>query len=166
MTHKWYPLNVRRGFESLAATQLRSKGYEVFYPTYKPRPQLSDREEVVDSALFPGYLFCSFDVETRLPILMTPGVLSVVRSEKIATQIEDAEIEAIRVVVGSGAPYQPHPYLRAGKRIRIKEGPLCGVTGLISHANRHSRLVLSIDLLMRSVSVEIDESWAELRETA
>jgi transcription antitermination factor NusG len=167
MPRKWYALNVRSRFESLVSEHLHVKGYDVFYPTYKATHRWSDRNKTFQYPLFPTYLFCSFEVEKRLPILIMPGVLAVAGAGRVPTAVEDAEIEAIRLIVQSGASYQPHPYLAVGERVRIVEGPLCGLTGLITQTKSNFRLVLSVDLLMRSVAVEIDESSVEhARESA
>jgi transcription termination/antitermination protein NusG len=161
MPSNWYALRVRSRFESLVSMQLRGKGYEVFYPTYTTVHRWSDRTKTLQYPLFPSYVFCSFDVEKRLPILITPGVLAVAAAGRVPTAVEDAEIEALRLVVESGAPYQPHLYVAVGERVRIKEGPLCGLTGLVIQTKSNFRLVLSVDLLMRSVAVEIDASSVE-----
>jgi transcription antitermination factor NusG len=162
MTHEWYALQVRSRFESVVATRLREKGYEVFCPTYKVRRKWSDRAKTIEAALFTGYLFCQFDVHKRLPILITPGVVAVVGVGRIPAAVDEAEIEAIHKLVHSGAVYNPHPYLSIGDRVRILHGSLFGLTGIIVQSKKNLRVVLSVNLLMRSVSIEVEESWVEL----
>ena len=157
----WYAVNVRARSESMVAANLRYKGYEPFVPTYRTSRRWSDRIKVVDLPLFPGYLFCRFDVRTRLPILITPGVNFIVGVAKVPEPIADAEVEAIRTVVQSGLIYEPHAYLNVGQRVRVEYGSLSGLTGLVTEVRNRSRLIISVNLLMRSVSVEIDRTWVE-----
>jgi transcription antitermination factor NusG len=115
----------------------------------------------LEGPLFPGYLFCQFDVDKRLPILQTPGVSSIVGIAKYPAPIDPGEIEAIRTVVQSGVTYEPHPYLSAGDWVRVECGALTGLMGLVTEVKNEIRLIISVNLLMRSVSVEIDRSWVD-----
>jgi len=157
----WYAVNVRTRSESMVAANLRYKGYEPFVPTYRTSKRWSDRVKVVDMPLFPGYLFCRFDVRKRLPILITPGVNHIVGIGKAPEPITDIEVEAIRTVVQSGLVYEPYPYLTVGQKVRVECGALYGLTGLVTEVKNRSRLVISVNLLMRSVAVEIDRTWVE-----
>ena len=99
----WYAIRVQSKFESLVSTALRGKGYEEFLPFYRSRRQWSDRVKELDLPLFPGYLFCRFDVHDRLrPILTTPGVISILGAGKVPIPVADEEITTIRAVLGSG----------------------------------------------------------------
>jgi transcription antitermination factor NusG len=155
----WYALKVRPRCEGMSAQVLQGKGYELFLPTYKSRRQWSDRIKTVELPLFPGYFFCRFDLRTRLPILTTPGVHSIVGIGKTPEPIDLAEIESIRAIVKAGVAYDPHPYINVGQTVRIEHGSLMGLTGLVTEVRKELRLILSVSLLMRSVSVEIDRSW-------
>lgn len=152
---KWYALHVRSRFESHVKTQLEGKGYEVFHPTYVSRRQWSDRVKSISLPLFPSYVFCRFDVTQRLPILMTPGVNSVVGTGKAPEPIHGDEIDAIRLVEGSGIAARPWPYLQTGTVVQIEDGPLEGLSGIIVREKGVDRLIVSVSLLMRSVSVEV-----------
>jgi transcription antitermination factor NusG len=157
----WYALKVRPRLEKQVSVNLSSKGYELFLPLYKRKSHWSDRVKTLEVPLFPGYLFCQFDVTKRLPILQTPGVISVVGIGKCPEPIDVAEIDAIRTVVSSGVSYQPHPYLMVGDSVRVEHGALAGLVGLITQVKNDFRLIISVNLLMRSVSVEIDRSWVD-----
>jgi transcriptional antiterminator RfaH len=157
----WYALKVRPRLEKQVSVNLSSKGYELFLPLFKRKSQWSDRIKTLELPLFSGYLFCQFDVTKRLPILQTPGVLSVVGIGKCPEPINVAEIDAIRTVVSSGVVYQPHPYLTVGDMVRVEHGALAGLVGLITQVKNEFRLIISVNLLMRSVSVEIDRSWVD-----
>src|SRR5438874_2139171 len=144
----WYALKVRSRFEWVAATNLRNKGYEVFLPTYRCKRRWSDRIKTVEFPLFSGYLFCHFDIQNRMPILMATGVQSVVGRGKIPEPIEEAELSCIRTVLQSGMAYLPHPYLGTGDLVRITKGSLFGLTGIVIQIKDSFRLVISVSLLM------------------
>jgi transcription antitermination factor NusG len=154
----WYAIQTMVRREQLAATLLARKGYEIFLPTYVSDRQWRGRCREVNSALFPGYLFCHFDVQKRLPILVTPGVVGVVGNGRAPIAVPHSEISAVRSLVLSGVPAEPWPYLECGQRVRISEHALEGLEGiLVGHKGSH-RLVVSVTLLRRSVALEIHRS--------
>jgi transcription antitermination factor NusG len=108
--------------------------------------------------LFPGYLFCRFDFNQRLPILTTPGVINVVRLGSQPQPVPQHEIAALETVVRSGMLLRPWPFLKAGQRVVIQEGPLRNVEGLLSEIKGHNQLIVSISLLQRSVAVNIERA--------
>jgi transcription antitermination factor NusG len=155
----WFALQVRSRFEKNVASYLDGMGYEWFLPTYRSRRRWSDRTKDVELALFPGYLFCRFNPHNRLPILKTPGMISIVGSAKIPTEVDETEIVALRTLVASGLPRQPWPYLQVGQRVRIEHGALAGLEGILLQQKGHDRVILSVTLLQRSVAAEIDSTW-------
>jgi len=155
----WFALQVRSRYESNVASYLDGKGYEWFLPTFQSRRKWSDRIKQVTLPLFPGYLFCRFNAQDRLPILKTPGLISIVGTAKVPTAVDEVEIEALRQLVQSGLPRQPWPYLQVGQRVRIEHGALCGLEGILLRHKGQDRLVLSVTLLQRSTAVEIDSAW-------
>ncbi len=157
----WYAVSVRSNFERVVAQSLRLKDYEIFLPSYLSKRRWSDRTKVVESALFPGYLFCRMDLAQRVPLLDTPGVASIVGVGRCAMAVSESEIAAIRQIVESGLPVAPAPYLKAGQLVRIGQGPLAGLQGLVLGNKNESRLIVSVDMLQRSVTVEIESHWAE-----
>jgi transcription antitermination factor NusG len=152
---------VRTKAEAFIGASLRNKSYEVFLPTYLQTRAYSDRLKKVDVALFPGYLFCRFDVERRLPVLTTPGVEYVVNFDHIPQPIPDVEIESIRQVLIAGGKAKPWPYLKVGDKVRVMLGSFSGVEGILLSEKGVDRLVLSVTLLQRSVAVEIDRNWIQ-----
>jgi transcription antitermination factor NusG len=157
--HHWFALKVRTCREKLVATSLRQKGFTEFLPTYRAKRRWVDRFKEVECALFPGYLFCRFDPLNRLPVLITPGVISIVGSGKIPIPVDESEVAAIQAIVRSGLELGPWPFLEAGQRVRIEEGPLRGVEGVLIEVDKRGRLVASVTLLQRSVAVMIDRHW-------
>ncbi len=154
----WYALQVRSRWESLTATLLSGKGYQTFLPTYKTEKRCRAASREVAAPLFPGYVFCQFDVFDRLPVLVTPGVIAVVGRGRIPVPVEDGEIEAIQKVVLSGFRAEPCPYLEVGQQVRIQKGALSGLVGILTSFRGTSRIVVSVSLLCRSVALEIDRS--------
>jgi transcription antitermination factor NusG len=157
----WYAIRIRSGLSSVASATLRGKGYEEFLPLYRSRRRWSDRIKELELPLFPGYLFCRFDVSDRLmPILTTPGVIGIVGAGKTPIPVGEEEIEAIRAILRSGLAARPWPFLGIGAKVYVERGPLAGVEGIITNADKAYRLVVSVNLLQRSIAVEIDRDWA------
>lgn len=154
----WYALRVRTSAEPRAKTALADKGYDVFLPTWLDCRRYSDRIRKIQAPLFPGYLFCRLDLLYRLPVLTTPWVQSIVSFGGEPCPIGESEIAAIQRLVEASSSLTPWPYLREGERVRVQFGPLVGIEGFVLSAGGKERLVLSVDLLQRSVAVEIDRS--------
>jgi transcription antitermination factor NusG len=157
--YPWFALQVRTRHESGVANYLQGQGYESFLPLYKCRKRWSDRVKEVPTPLFPGYLFCRFNPQDRLPVMKTPGVMQVVGVGRVPAPVDEVEISAIQTLIRSGIPNQPWPFLQVGERVRIESGSLCGLEGILMDFKGTHRLVLSITLLQRSVSVEIDSAF-------
>lgn len=147
-------------FEIRASTALRGKGYEEWLPLYRARRQWSDRAQQVDLPLFPGYLFCRLDVQGRLlPVLKTPGVIAIVSAGKTPIPVPDDEIAAVQTVLRSGLPAQPGPDLAVGSKVFVQRGPLAGIEGIVVSLRKIYTLAVSIQLLQRTVAVEIERDW-------
>lgn len=163
----WYALQVRSRKESYVASQISGHGFEVLLPTYKSVRKWSDRVKELEQPLFPGYLFCRFDFQSRRPIVTTPGVLQVVGYGRTAIPVSDEEIQALQLAVSSDVPKQSWPYLEVGQRVRVGYGPLTGLEGILVNVKGNHRVVLSVTLLQRSVAMEVEVSWlSPLKEPA
>ena len=156
---RWYALQVRSRYEKAVFTQLEAKQHEVFLPLYSAKHKWADRWKTVSLPLFSGYVFCRFDSEKRTSVLTTPGVIDVVRTGSQPAQIETTEIEAIRKVVDSPVFKEPHAGLVVGQRVMMTGGPLTGLTGTLAGSKKNVRLVISMELLNRSVMIEIESDW-------
>ncbi|HKV60706.1 MAG TPA: UpxY family transcription antiterminator [Candidatus Acidoferrum sp.] len=156
----WFGIQVRTCREKSTNLLLENAGYECFLPVGKCRRRWSDRTKIMEVPLFPGYLFCRMNPNNRLPVLTTPGVIQIVGVGKTPIPIEEEEISAIQKAAMSGLAATPWPYLRVGQTAYITEGPLKGLTGIIIRIKSGLKLVLSINLLQRSVAVEVDSAWA------
>lgn len=155
----WYGIRTKSNHEKTAAVALGSKGFEQYLPVYRCKRRWSDRVVETEQPLFPGYVFCRFDARKRLPIMTTPGVVSVVGFGADPAPIDDAEIEAVQTILRSGLATEPCPFLREGQRIRVKRGSLEGLEGILLKKKNEWRMVVSINMLQRSVAVEIDREW-------
>jgi transcription antitermination factor NusG len=153
---QWYALQLRTRFEKVVALHLRGKGYEEYLPTYRSRHHWSDRIKEIELPLFPGYIFCKFDVTDRFPVLVIPGVNSVVSFGGTPMPIPEQEIVAVKRIVNSGMQYGPWPGVSVGQAVQVKYGPLRGLEGTVVQVKKNYRFVISIDMLHRCVSVEID----------
>jgi transcription antitermination factor NusG len=164
MVEEWFAIRTKSNRESVVSEALTGKGYEVLFPRY--RISQARRKETRRSGpvplrpLFPGYLSCRFDVLTRLPILIVPGVLNIVSNGKVPIPIDHGEIESLRVLMNSNLPIGPYPYLKVGDMVMIANGPLAGAQGCIIQTDC-KRLIVSITLLQRSVAVDVAGEWLE-----
>ena len=156
-TSRWYALYVRSRHEKVVESGLRGKGYAAFLPFYRTKRRRIDRIAAIDVPLFPGYVFCRFDSNNRLPILTTPGLVRIVGPGNRPEPVDDHEIASIRTIALSGRPVQPWPFLRTGQRIRLEAGPLMGAEGIFLRVKNEYHLVVSITLLQRAVSVVVEK---------
>jgi transcription antitermination factor NusG len=167
MSDYWYALHVKPRFEKYVTSLLTQKGYQTLMPIYVSRRKWSDRVKTLSLPLFPGYIFCRFNVDARLPILVTPGVITVVGMGRVPAPVDESEIAAIRRVMDSQVHTEPSEYLTAGSKVRVDSGALQGLEGLIVRVKDTDRLIVSVRLLMRSVAVDIDRvSVKPLLETS
>jgi transcription antitermination factor NusG len=155
----WFAILARTSREKTASLLLENAGYECFLPTSRYMRRWSDRTKEIEVPLFPGYFFCRMNPHNRLPVLVTPGVIQIVGVGKTPIPVKEEEIAAIQRVGKSGLPTMPWPYLEIGHLVRIEEGALRGLTGIVLKIKSGVKLVLSISLLQRSVAVEIDRRW-------
>jgi transcriptional antiterminator NusG len=154
---QWFALTVKHQHERRVEGVLRSTGVDTFLPLYRTRRQWSDRVKDVDAPLFPGYIFTRFPLDQRARIVKLPGVAGIVGFAGLPAPVTEGEIAGVRVALASQLPLGPWPYfLRAGSRVRIERGPLRGIEGKLLREGSALRLVLGIELLQRSLVVEVD----------
>jgi transcription antitermination factor NusG len=155
----WFAIRVKSQCEKMVSDALRYKGYEEFLPLYQSQRFWSDRIKVIQMPLFAGYLFCRFDLSDRNAILKTPGVCNIVGQGRTPQPVDSGELENIRVSVSSGRKIEPWQGFEIGDRLCIGKGPLRGIEGMLLRFKGSTHLILGIQLLQRSVAVEIDEAW-------
>jgi transcription antitermination factor NusG len=152
----WFAIRVRPKHEKATALNLRRHGFEEYVPLHRVRRRWSDRVRVVETALFPSYIFCRFPRHDRLRVLNSPGVESIVGFGKTDIPVDEAEIQAVRTLVASGRPLAPWPFLRIGQSVAIESGPLAGLRGVVLREQDSWRVVVSVEALDRSIAVEVD----------
>ena len=160
----WYALKVRTRSEPVAVAALRNKGYDPFAPTIAERRKYCDRMSVVRTPAFPGYIFCRLDTRYKVPVLSCPAIDYIVSFAGEPAVVPDLEVDAVRRSLEAGG--QPRTYLAVGQRIAIEYGSLAGVEGILERFGKQHRIVVSVHLLQRSVSVEIDEDQIRALEPA
>lgn len=152
----WFALYTCANHEKRVAAQLEVRRVEHFLPLYRSRRTWKDRRVFLDLPLFPGYVFARFEWPERERILQARGVVRVVGSKGRPSPLAKSDVEALRAAIDRALRLEPHPYLVAGARVRILQGPLAGMTGILVRKKNSCRVVLSVDLIARSVSLEVD----------
>ena len=152
----WYALRTRSRHEKRVWAQLESRAIEVFLPLIGRRSRWKDRTVQVQWPLFPGYCFARFSWQDRLMVLTARGVVEVLGASGRAVAVPDIEIEAVRRLVTSTLPVDPHPFLEPGRPVEIRRGPLQGLRGTLIRKVGTARLVVSVSLIRQGASVQID----------
>jgi len=155
----WFALTVKPRHERSVAEHLVARSLESYAPVYRERRRWSDRTQTVELPLFPGYVFCRFSFADRMKVISLPSVQSVVGFGGEPAPVQDEEINAVRTLVGSGLAVAPWHYLRIGQRVRICEGPLSGLEGILVREKSTCRVVINVELLQRAVAVDIDREF-------
>jgi transcription antitermination factor NusG len=153
---RWYALRTKSRHEKLVRDQLEKQGIEPLLPTVRRLSQWKDRKKEVEVPLFSGYCFVRFSREARLPVQQVSGVVEIVGSGSRPEPIPDEEIEALKTLMTSVLPYDPHPYLHEGMMVEVVRGPLQGVLGILLRKEKRHRLVIGVRLIQQAVAVEID----------
>ncbi len=160
---EWYAIWTRSHSEQMVADQLLSKDLDVFLPKITVWGRRAGVRHAIRVPMFPGYVFlnAAVDKQIYLDVIKSRGVVRVLGERwDCLSPISDYEIEALLTLVNSGLAVTPHSYLREGQRVRITGGPLKGVDGfLVENRSERGILILSVDLLQRSVAVQIDCTW-------
>jgi len=158
---EWYAVYANVRHEKRIKECLDRRMVECYLPSYRSVRRWQDRRKEVDLPLFPGYLFVRITYRSRLQVLTAPGVVHIVTFDGKPVPICEGEIESLRQTLSRGGNCQPHPYLKVGRRVRVRSGPLCGVEGTLVRRKEGYRLIVSIELIMRSVATEVDEADVE-----
>jgi transcription termination/antitermination protein NusG len=172
--YSWFAIQTLSRHEKVVRSQLEMRNVEAFLPTTKRLSQWTDRKKEIEVPLFAGYCFARLSLADRLPVLQSQGVVRVIGSGGRPEPIPEEEIESLRKLISSSSDYASCPYLTEGMLVEVVRGPLQGVKGRLVREARPCRLILSISLIQRAVTVEIDadsviaatnveDSWARVR---
>jgi transcription antitermination factor NusG len=157
----WYALYTCPRHEKRVAEQIQQRQISCFLPLYRSVRRWKDRRKELELALFPGYVFVQVALPDKLRILTLPGAVGLVTFNGQPAALPEQEIESLRRRLAGSLPMEPHPYLQAGRRVRVRSGPMEGLEGIIVRRKDHCRLVFSLDLIRRSIAVEVDEADVE-----
>ena len=152
----WYAIRTRSRHEKQVEKQLTARGIEPFLPLVMRWRRWKDRRKQVAFPLFPGYCFARFPLQDRIAVLSAQGVVQIIGNQAGPLSVPEAEIEAVRRLVTSTLPYDPHPYLEEGMQVEVIRGPLKGVQGMLLRKGAHARLVIRVSLIQQAASVELD----------
>lgn len=152
----WFALFVRTRRERAVESALVEKGYDTYLPLMLERRHYNNKRRMVEVPCFPGYLFCKLDPADRLPLVMTPDLYGIVRCGHALESIPEAEIGALKVMTASGFSLERYSHLAAGDLVFITRGPLAGIQGVLLRSGNRQRIAVSIVLLHRSVSAEVN----------
>lgn len=153
---RWYAVYTSANHEKRVASQIGQKSLEHFLPLYRSVRRWKDRRVDLQLPLFPGYLFVRIALRDRLAVLLTPGVSKLVGFNGSPTPLNDEEISTLRTSLSSGVRAEPCPYVAPGHRVRIQAGPLFGLEGVVQRRKGRLQVVVSLDLLQRSVAIDLD----------
>jgi transcription antitermination factor NusG len=157
----WYAAYTCANHEKRVAEQLSVRSVEHFLPLYESVRRWKDRRVQLQLPLFPGYVFVRLALRDRLQVLEIPSVARLVGFNGVPTPLPEAEIEALKAGLESGVRALPHPYLKVGRRVRITSGPFEGLEGVLIRKKNELRFVISLDLIQRSILLDIEASSVE-----
>ena len=158
---KWYAIYTWAHHEKRVAEQIRQRQIRGFLPVYRSVHRWKDRRKEIELALCPSYVFVHLALKDRVRVLEIPGVVHLVSARGKPTPLPDHEIESFQRGLDGCVRMEPHPYLQAGRRVRVRSGPMKDLEGVLIRRKDGLRLVVSIEILMRAVAVEIDEADVE-----
>jgi len=162
MPASWYAAYTCPRHEKSVERQLQERRIECFLPVYRSLRHWKDRRKEIELVLFPGYVFVHILLSDRLQVLQLPGVVRFVSFHGLPTALPEKEIEALRNGLDNQIRLTSHPYLKVGRRVQVKRGPMAGAQGILVRRKQNCRLVISLEAIMRSVALEIDEDNVEL----
>ena len=158
---RWYAAYVWANHEKRVLEQLERRSVEAFLPVYESLRRWKDRRVSLAVPLFPGYVFVHMALRDRLELMGISSVVCLVGCSGRATPLPDVEIETLKKGLAAGVHGEPHPYLTEGRRVKLKSGPLVGMQGVLLRRKGNYRLVISIELIQRSVVVDADTADVE-----
>jgi transcription antitermination factor NusG len=153
---RWYAAYTCANHEKPVAAELDARGVEHFVPLYSSLRRWKDRSVRLDLPLFPGYVFVRLPLIERLRVLQIPSVVRLVGFGGMPAALPEEQVEILRAGLAERLHAEPHPFLTVGRRMRIVSGPLAGLEGVLRRKKSNFRFVLSIELIRRSLSVEVN----------
>ncbi len=163
----WYAGYTSSRHEKRVAEHLDQRGVEYFLPLYETIHRWNNGRHRVQLPLFPGYIFVRIALHERLRVLEVPGFVRLVGFSSLPHPLPEADINGMKEALNKGVLAEPYPYLTVGTRVEVRNGPLQGMTGILLRRQNKCRIVISVDLIMRSMAVEVDAAdVAPIRNSA
>ena len=152
----WYAAYTASRHEKTVAEHLRQRDVESFLPLYETVRRWNNGRHRVQLPLFPGYVFVRMGMRDKLRVLQVPGLVQLVSFQGAPAALRDSEIETLRSALAAGICAEPHRYLSVGSQVEICRGPLQGMRGILLRHQGQFRVVLSVEMIMRSIVVEVE----------
>ena len=159
----WYAAYTSANHEKRVAEQLSLRRVEHFLPLYQSVRAWKDRRVLLQRPLFPGYVFVRLALHDRLQVLQVAGVAKLVGFSGTPAALPQEEIDALRTSLLNGIRAEPHPYLTVGQKVKVKSGLFSGMTGILVKKKNRVRFVVSVEMIHRSIAIELDEMDLEAR---
>jgi len=153
---RWYAAYTCANHEKRVAAELGTRDVEHFLPLYNSVRWWKDRRVTLDLPLFPGYVFARLALRDRMRVVQIPSVVRLVGFGGLPTALPDNEIEILQAGLSQSLRAGPHPFLAAGRHVRITGGPFAGLEGILKRRKSNLRVVVSLELIQRSVAVDVD----------
>jgi transcription elongation factor/antiterminator RfaH len=158
---RWYAAYTRARHEKRIAEQLDLRQLEFFLPLYEKLSRWQDRRVRLELPLFPGYIFVRLALKERLAVLQVPGVVRLVGFGGLPAPLPEGQVETLRQALTEQLHAEPHPFLASGRRVRVRHGPLAGYEGILVRRKGNYRVVLAVDMILRSIIVDIEATDLE-----
>ena len=152
----WYAAYTCAQHEKRVAAELGARDVEHFLPLYSSMRRWKDRRVQLELPLFPGYVFVRLALRERLRVLRIPSLVRLVGFGGLPTALPDEEMEILRSGLCESLRAEPHPFLTVGRRVRITGGPFAGLEGVLKRKKNNLRVVVTLELIQRSVAVDVD----------
>ena len=153
---RWYAAYTCAHHEKRLAAELGARNVEHFLPLYSSMRRWKDRRVQLEFPLFPGYVFVRLALRDRMRVVQIPSVVRLVGFGGLPTVLPDTEMEILRTGMGQSLRAEPHPFLTVGRRVQITAGPFAGLEGVLKRKKSSLRVVVSLELIQRSVAVDVD----------
>ena len=156
---KWIAVYTKPRHEKTVEKEFQKKGFEVYLPMLKERRKWSDRKKWVEFPMFRSYVFVRTKIKNTLFVLQTPGVVKVIKFGDEVAVVPNESIEAIKLMIEGGYSPEPLNYFIQGDPVEIKDGPLKGLVGEVIRLDKNDRLVVRVDAIQHSISIQIDRGF-------
>ena len=158
---RWYAIYTCANRERRVACEMEARGVENFLPVYHSQRRWKDRRVNLELPLFPGYVFARLALREKLRVLQIAGVAHMVSFSGQPAALPDEQINTLRDALNRQARVEPHPFLQVGRRVRITSGPFAGLEGILTRRKSQLRVVVSLELIQRSIAAEVDAADIE-----